>query len=68
MLSSTCGSKGRWTYEKIEIDVSNNKIYIVKDGNVTAVNPPISGFGEQVAVWVNGKVDRVDTKFTEKIK
>ncbi|PEW53279.1 DUF3954 domain-containing protein, partial [Bacillus cereus] len=24
--------------------------------------------GEQVAVWVNGKVDRVDTKFTEKIK
>ena len=68
MLSSTCGSKRRWTYEKIEIDVSNNKIYIVKDGNVTAVNPPISGFGEQVAVWVNGKVDRVDTKFTEKIK
>ncbi|HDR6544607.1 TPA: DUF3954 domain-containing protein, partial [Bacillus thuringiensis] len=41
---------------------------IVKDGNVTAVNPPMSGFGEQVAVWVNGKVDRVDTKFTEKIK
>ncbi|WP_042993558.1 DUF3954 domain-containing protein, partial [Bacillus thuringiensis] len=25
-------------------------------GNVTAVNPPMSGFGEQVAVWVNGKV------------
>ncbi|MBJ8052952.1 DUF3954 domain-containing protein [Bacillus cereus] len=53
---------------KIEIDVTSNKIYVVKDGNVIAVNPPVSGFGEQVAVWVNGKVDRVDTKFTEKIK
>ncbi|EOO08234.1 DUF3954 domain-containing protein [Bacillus thuringiensis] len=28
----------------------------------------VSGFGEQVAVWINGKVDRVDAKFTEKIK
>ncbi|EKS8379280.1 MULTISPECIES: DUF3954 domain-containing protein [Bacillus cereus group] len=54
--------------KKVEIDVSNNKLLIVKDGNVTAVNPPESGFGEQVAVWINGKVDRVDTKFTEKIK
>ncbi|TKH22855.1 DUF3954 domain-containing protein [Bacillus wiedmannii] len=53
---------------KIEIDVTSNKLYVVKDGNVIAVNPPVSGFGEQVAVWVNGKVDRVDTKFTEKIK
>ncbi|WP_017154158.1 DUF3954 domain-containing protein [Bacillus bingmayongensis] len=53
---------------KVEIDVSNNKIYVVKDGQVIPVNPPSSGFGEQVAIWVNGKVDRVDTKFTEKIK
>ncbi len=69
MLLSTCGSKkGDGHMKKIEIDVSSNKLLIVKDGNVTAVNPPMSGFGEQVAVWVNGKVDRVDTKFTEKIK
>ncbi|MED2846929.1 MULTISPECIES: DUF3954 domain-containing protein [Bacillus] len=54
--------------KKIEIDVSSNKLYVVKDGNVIAFNPPESGFGEQVAVWINGKVDRVDTKFTEKIK
>ncbi|HDR6593939.1 TPA: DUF3954 domain-containing protein, partial [Bacillus thuringiensis] len=32
--------------KKIEIDVSSNKLLIVKDGNVTAVNPPMSGFGE----------------------
>ncbi|MBH0359240.1 MULTISPECIES: DUF3954 domain-containing protein [Bacillus] len=54
--------------KKIEIDVSSNKLYVVKDGNIIAFNPPESGFGEQVAVWINGKVDRVDTKFTEKIK
>lgn len=54
--------------KKIEIDVSSNKLYVVNDGNVIAFNPPKSGFGEQVAVWIKGKVDRVDTKFTEKIK
>ncbi|MEC2970940.1 DUF3954 domain-containing protein, partial [Bacillus cereus] len=26
------------------------KLLIVQDGNVTVVNPPMSGFGEQVAV------------------
>ncbi|HEK9103620.1 TPA: DUF3954 domain-containing protein [Bacillus pseudomycoides] len=53
---------------KAEIDISSNKLYVVKDGRVIAVEPPASGYGEQVAVWLNGKVDRVDTKFTEKIK
>ncbi|MCQ6531254.1 DUF3954 domain-containing protein [Bacillus mycoides] len=51
-----------------EIDTKNNQIYIVIDGNVIPVKPPESGYGEQVAVWINGKVDRVDTKFTEKLK
>ncbi|CDN36880.1 DUF3954 domain-containing protein [Bacillus toyonensis] len=54
--------------KKIEIDVSSNNLLIVKDGKVTVVKPPESGFGEQVAVWVNGKIKRVDTKFTEIIE
>ncbi|HDR4948895.1 MULTISPECIES: DUF3954 domain-containing protein [Bacillus cereus group] len=54
--------------KKVEIDVSSNKLYVVKDGKVIALNPPESGYGEQIAVWVNGKVARVDTKFTKKIK
>ncbi|MDA1760575.1 DUF3954 domain-containing protein [Bacillus cereus] len=36
--------------KKVEIDVSSNKLLILKDGNVAVVNPPMSGFGEQVAV------------------
>ncbi|MEN3132533.1 DUF3954 domain-containing protein [Bacillus albus] len=54
--------------KKIEIDVSSNKLYVVKDGELLAFNPPVTGYGEQVAVWIKGKVARVDTKFTEKIK
>ncbi|CAM4012842.1 DUF3954 domain-containing protein [Bacillus manliponensis] len=53
---------------RAEIDVTKNRIYVVKEGRVISVEPPASGFGEQVAVWINGKVDRVDTKNTEKIK
>lgn len=51
-----------------EIDVTKNQIHVVRDGRIISIDPPASGYGEQVAVWLNGKVDRVDTKFTEKIK
>ncbi|MED1381138.1 DUF3954 domain-containing protein [Bacillus mycoides] len=53
---------------KIEIDVTDNKIYVVKNGEVTPVNPPATGFGEQTIIWQSGKVDRVSTTSTEKIK
>ncbi|MGE1215705.1 DUF3954 domain-containing protein [Bacillus toyonensis] len=53
---------------KIEIDVTDNKIYVVKNGEVTPLNPPATGFGEQVITWKGGKVDRVSTTITEKIK
>ncbi|WP_438502391.1 DUF3954 domain-containing protein [Bacillus wiedmannii] len=32
------------------------------------MTPPVTGYGEQVVVWVGGKIDRVITTFTEKIK
>ena len=53
---------------KIEIDVTDNKIYVVKNGEVTPLNPPATGFGEQVITWQSGKVDRVSTTYTEKNK
>ncbi|PGB86950.1 DUF3954 domain-containing protein [Bacillus toyonensis] len=53
---------------KIEIDVTDNKIYVVKNGEVTPLNPPATGFGEQIIIWQGGKVDRVSTTSTEKIK
>ncbi|MBJ8055273.1 DUF3954 domain-containing protein [Bacillus paramycoides] len=53
---------------KIEIDITDNKIYVVKNGEVTPVNPPATGFGEQTIIWHSGKVDRISTTCTEKIK
>ncbi|AGE75845.1 DUF3954 domain-containing protein [Bacillus cereus group sp. MYBK249-1] len=53
---------------KVEIDVNDNKIYVVKNGEVTPLNPPATGFGEQIITWQSGKVDRVSTTYTEKIK
>ncbi|UOE96401.1 DUF3954 domain-containing protein [Alkalihalobacillus sp. LMS39] len=50
-----------------EIDVMKNSLYVVKDGQVIAIEPPASGFGDQVAVWINGKVDRVDTTVKQKL-
>lgn len=52
---------------KAEIDCSKNIIYIVKDGRVVTVEPPKSGYGEQVAVWLGGKVDRIETKSSTKV-
>lgn len=53
---------------KVEIDVTDNKIYVVKNGEITPLNPPATGFGEQIITWQSGKVDRVSTTYTEKIK
>jgi Cu2+-containing amine oxidase len=49
-----------------EIDVSKNQIVVVKDGQVIPVKPPASGYGDQLAVWLGGKVDRIES--TEKKK
>ncbi|MDT3494732.1 DUF3954 domain-containing protein [Bacillus toyonensis] len=53
---------------KTEIDVTNNKLLVVKDGEVLSFNPPASGFGEQVVIWVDGKVGHVKTTSNELIK
>ncbi|WP_100406652.1 DUF3954 domain-containing protein [Bacillus solitudinis] len=51
-----------------EIDVSTNQIFVVKDGLVIAIDPPASGYGNQVAVWMGGKVDRVESTELRKLK
>ncbi|WNF36439.1 DUF3954 domain-containing protein [Bacillaceae bacterium IKA-2] len=53
--------------KSVEIDLTNNCLYIVGDGELTPVEAPVSGFGEQIAVWVNGKVDRIEIKTIKKI-
>lgn len=49
------------------IGLNENKAFVVKAGKVTELDPPQSGFGEQKIIWVNGVVDRVETKDSKKI-
>ncbi|MDA2300431.1 DUF3954 domain-containing protein [Bacillus cereus] len=53
---------------RAEISLNENMVYIVKNGQIHPIKPPVSGHGKQIAVWINGKVDRVVSEFTEKIK
>lgn len=48
---------------KAEIDLSVDKLYVAKNGQLIAIEPPSSGFGEQTAIWKDGKIIHVvDTK------
>lgn len=50
-----------------EIDLLKNCIYVVKNGELIHVEPPNTGYGEQIAIWMAGKVDRVETKTCRKL-
>ncbi|QDI92962.1 DUF3954 domain-containing protein [Salicibibacter halophilus] len=52
---------------KAEIDCSEDSLYVVKNGKVTKVNKPQSGYGQQNIVWLGGKVDRVESTESQKI-
>ena len=39
-----------------EIDLMENSLYVVKDGQITKIEAPQTGFGEYTAVWKDGKV------------
>ncbi|MCU5403843.1 DUF3954 domain-containing protein [Bacillus cereus] len=52
---------------KAEISLNENMVYVVKDGQVHPIKPPISGHGEQSFVYRNGKVMRMDERKTQLI-
>lgn len=39
-----------------EVDLMENSLYVVKDGQITKIEAPQTGFGEYTAVWKDGKV------------
>ncbi|MGG3519531.1 DUF3954 domain-containing protein [Bacillus pseudomycoides] len=50
---------------KTEISLTENMIYVVKDGQVHPIEPPTSGHGEQSFVYKSGKVTRMDERKTQ---
>ena len=57
--------KGNIAEMKAEIDLKENKIYVVKDGQIHEIDPTNSGHGEQSSVYKNGKATRVDERKTQ---
>ncbi|GER73409.1 DUF3954 domain-containing protein [Weizmannia acidilactici] len=39
-----------------EVDLMENSLYVVKDGQITKIEAHQTGFGEYTAVWKDGKV------------
>lgn len=52
---------------RAEISLAENMVYIVKDGQVYQVEPPVSGHGEQSLIYKNKKVIRIEKRESELI-
>ncbi|MCK0471415.1 DUF3954 domain-containing protein [Halalkalibacter sp. APA_J-10(15)] len=50
-----------------EIEIDQNKVYVVKNGEVITIEPPKNGYGSNVLVWNNGEVVRVDSMDQRKV-
>lgn len=49
-----------------EIDLTENKVYYVKDGRLNVVDDLPYGFGKQTLTWQNGKVVHIDMAYSKK--
>ncbi|MFB4471755.1 DUF3954 domain-containing protein [Oceanobacillus caeni] len=49
----------------IKINLDEDALYRVKDGKVEKLDKPISGFGEVVQKWQEGKLGRYEVKYTK---
>lgn len=50
-----------------EIDTTEDAVFVVKGGRVTRFAAPITGFGEQIITWQDGKPVRINTNISIKI-
>ncbi|APB37962.1 DUF3954 domain-containing protein [Heyndrickxia coagulans] len=49
-----------------QIDLMENAVYRVIDGQIKKVTTPGIGFGKQIITWQNGKPQHCEISFTEK--
>ncbi|QKS71923.1 DUF3954 domain-containing protein [Paenalkalicoccus suaedae] len=55
-------NKEAWT---AEVDLTENAVYIVKDGFIKKVNRPETGFGRHIVSWQKGKPVYAEIQVTE---
>ncbi|MGM7682641.1 DUF3954 domain-containing protein [Cytobacillus sp. Hm23] len=51
----------------VDIDLTKDATYAVKDGEIKLVDPPKDGHGEQVITWQNGKPHVFKLSYTKRI-
>ena len=51
-----------------EIDLHENAVYAIREGNVFKVPTPLDGFGKQIIEWEHGKPLKGKSENTFKIK
>lgn len=51
---------------KREIDLRENAVYKVVDGEIEKVDIPGDGYGKQIITWQNGKPTHYEISYTKK--
>lgn len=51
---------------KAEVDLNENAVYQVKDGELKKIDKPGDGFGKQVITWQNGKPTHYEVSYTKR--
>jgi Protein of unknown function (DUF3954) len=49
---------------KVEIDLKEDAVLVIKNGQLKKINAPDSGFGEQTITWQNGKIAHEKVSYT----
>lgn len=49
-----------------EVDLRENAVYRVKDGQLEKLHSPPTGFGKQVVLWQNNKPETWELSYTNK--
>lgn len=50
---------------KVEINLSEDALYRVKDGQLEKLDKPAGGFGEVTQRWQDNKLGRYEVKYTK---
>ncbi|GAK05209.1 hypothetical protein JCM19037_3688 [Geomicrobium sp. JCM 19037] len=54
-------------FKTAEIDLSKDAVLIIKGGEITQVEKPVTGFGEQVITWQDHKLVHKKVSATERL-
>ncbi|WP_096269489.1 DUF3954 domain-containing protein [Paucisalibacillus globulus] len=50
---------------KAEVNLEEEALYRVKNGKLEKLDKPITGFGEVIQKWQDGKLGRYEVKYTK---